>query len=326
PGPVPARGPARAGGRCERQRGLGAHAAGGSAALPLPPLQPGFRHPGHPPGRPRGPLDRRRHPGDLSARPRRAQLAGPGRDPGLRDFARRRTGPPRAGRGGGRPPPAGGRGGAGNSAAPPPGRRAARAAAPPAAPGGGAGLPRAARGAGPPPPFAPPASRGAPPGGPAIHHRPVPGRRYVHVRPVAGPAGLHPRVRRPRRRVGFALILTGSSPQLRVRLRLSERQGQELAAKLPPVAPGKPDPGGALAMVKEIYAATLPGRIVSRLTQRGLEPDATRGAAFADKVVAGVTSALSTALQERPHLIASAVQDPADGITVTITFRGVTRE
>jgi len=193
-------------------------------------------------------------------------------------------------------------------------------------PGLGRRMSPAARWPGHHPAFRPPAFRGGHPMGPAIHHRPVPGRRYVHVRPVAGPAGLHPRVRRPRRRVGFALILTGSSPQLRVRLRLSERQGQELAAKLTPVAPGKPDLAGALAMVKEIYAATLPGRIVSRLTQRGLEPDATRGAAFADKVVAGVTSALSTALQERPHLIASAVQDPADGITVTITFRGVTRE
>src|SRR5262249_3171546 len=202
-----------------------------------------------------------------------------------------------------------------------PGRGAA--GSPPAR---GRRLPPAARGRGHPPAFPPPASRGAPPMAPATPHRPVPGRRYVHVRPVAGPAGLHPRVRRPRRRVGFALILTGSSPQLRVRLRLSERQGQEPAGQLTPVAPGKPGLPGALAMGQEIYAATLPGRIVSRLTQRGLEPDATRGAAFADKVVAGVTSALSTTLQERPHLIASAVQDPADGITVTITFRGVTRE
>ena len=161
---------------------------------------------------------------------------------------------------------------------------------------------------------------------PATHHRPVPGRRYVHVRPVAGPAGLHPRVRRPRRRVGFALVLSGSSPQVRVRLRLSERQGQELAAKLAPAASGKPDPAAALAMLKEMYSTTLPGRIVNRLIRRGLEPDATKAAAVADQVVAGVTSALSIALQQRPHLIASAVQDPADGITVTITFRGVTKE
>jgi hypothetical protein len=170
-----------------------------------------------------------------------------------------------------------------------------------------------------------PAFRGGHPS-PAVHHRPVPGRRYVHIRPVAGPAGLRPRVRRPRRRVGFAIILGGSNPQLRVRLRLSERQGQELAAKLAPTASGKPDPAAALTMLKEIYAATLPGRIVSRLILRGLEPDATKAASVADTVVAGVTSALSTALQERPHLIASAVQDPADGITITITFPGVTKE
>ncbi|MGE5288430.1 MAG: hypothetical protein ACM3ML_14785 [Micromonosporaceae bacterium] len=193
-------------------------------------------------------------------------------------------------------------------------------------PGLGRRMSPAARWAGHYPAFRYPAFRGGYPISPAVHHRPVPGRRYVHVRPVAGPVGLRPRVRRPRRRVGFAIVLSGSSPQVRVRVRLSERQGQELAAKLAPAVSGKPDPAAALAMLKEIYAATLPARIVNRLIRRGLEPDATKAAAVADKVVAGVTSALSTALQERPHLIASAAQDPADGITVTITFRGVTKE
>jgi hypothetical protein len=193
-------------------------------------------------------------------------------------------------------------------------------------PGLGRRISLAARRAGHHPAFRYPAFRGGHPISPAVHHRPVPGRRYVHVRPVAGPAGLRPPVRRPRRRVGFAIVLSGSSPQVRVRLRLSERQGQELAAKLAPTASGKPDPAAALTMLKEIYAATLPGRIVNRLMQRGLEPDATKAAAVADRVISGVTSVLSTALQERPHLIASAVQDPADGITITITFRGVTKE
>jgi len=193
-------------------------------------------------------------------------------------------------------------------------------------PGLGRRMYPAARWAGRQSAFRYPAFRGGHPVSPAVHYRPVPGRRYVHIRPVAGPAGLRPRVRRPRRRVGFAFILAGSNPQLRVRLRLSERQGQELAAKLAPTASGKPDPAAALTMLKEIYAATLPGRIVNRLMLRGLEPDATKAASVADKVIAGVTSALSTALQERPHLIASAVQDPADGITITITFPGVTKE
>jgi len=161
---------------------------------------------------------------------------------------------------------------------------------------------------------------------PWTHHRPVPGRRFVHVRPVAGPSVLHPKVRRPRRRVGLAVVLTGGSPQIRVQLRLSERQGQELATRLAPAMSGKPDPAAALATLKEMYRATLPGRIVNRLIRNGLEPDAARAGTIADKVVDGVTSALSVVLQQRPHLIASAAQDPADGMTVTITFRGVTRE
>src|SRR5262249_41239771 len=81
-------------------------------------------------------------------------------------------------------------------------------------------------------PFRPPASRAATQLAPRSPPGRVPGGPSWRGRRAAGPAGLPPRVRRPRRRVGFALILTGSSPQLRVRLRLSERQGQELAAKL----------------------------------------------------------------------------------------------
>lgn len=162
---------------------------------------------------------------------------------------------------------------------------------------------------------------------PASGHRPVPGRRYVHVRPVAGPGGLRPGVRRPRRLVTFSFALSGSSPHIRVRLRLSERQGQELAAKLTPATPGQPaDLAGALTMLQDHYKLTLPGRIAGRLVRRGLQPDTAKAAATADKIIAGVNVALSTMLKERPHLIAAAVRDPADGITITVTFAGVTKE
>jgi hypothetical protein len=158
-------------------------------------------------------------------------------------------------------------------------------------------------------------------------HRPVPGRRFVHVRPVAGPGGLRPAVRRPRRLVTFSLALSGSSPHVRVRLRLSERQGQELAAKLTPATPGQPaDLAGALTLLQDHYKLTLPARIAGRLVRRGLQPDTAKAAATAGQIIAGVSAALSTMLKERPHLIAAAVRDPADGITITVTFSGVTRE
>ena len=58
----------------------------------------------------------------------------------------------------------------------------------------------------------------------------------------------------------------------------------------------------------------------------GLQPDTAKAAATADKIIAGVNAALSATLKERPHLIAAAVRDPADGITITVTFPGVTKE
>jgi phenylpyruvate tautomerase PptA (4-oxalocrotonate tautomerase family) len=121
--------------------------------------------------------------------------------------------------------------------------------------------------------------------------------------------------------------MSGSSPHIRVRLRLSERQGQELAAKLTPATPGQPaDLAGALTMLQDHYKLTLPARIAGRLVRRGLQPDTAKAAATADKIIAGVSAALSAMLKERPHLIAAAVRDPADGITITVTFPGLTRE
>jgi hypothetical protein len=155
--------------------------------------------------------------------------------------------------------------------------------------------------------------------------RPGNARRFAHVRPMPGRAGLFPAVRRPRRRVGLGIVVEGPSPHVRVRLRLTERQGQELAAKLAPSG-AKPDLPGALAMLKDVYARTLPGRVVKRLGARGLEPDPKKAAEFAERLMAAVTTALSARLQQAPHLVGAAVRDPADGITITVTFSGVTRE
>ncbi len=168
--------------------------------------------------------------------------------------------------------------------------------------------------------------RGRP--GPAGGQQATPGvgRRYFAVRPVGGgPARRHGR--RPRRRLGVSFALAGDAPQVRVTLRLTERQGQELAEKLSPSGPGRqPDLAGVLAALREHYGTRLAALAGERLTRLALVADAAQAKAVSERLVAAATTALSTSLKERPHLIAAAVRDPLQGIMITITFPGVTKE
>jgi hypothetical protein len=149
--------------------------------------------------------------------------------------------------------------------------------------------------------------------------RPAPGRRFYRVRPTGLPVR---RYHRPRRRLLVFFDLTSANPSLRVALRLSERQGQQLLPRLD--APGRDLPG-ILAELRKHYADTLPAVIVSRLLRHSLAPDAAHAGPVADRVTAGVTTALSTFLTERAALLATAVRDPAQGVTITVTFPRVTR-
>jgi hypothetical protein len=149
--------------------------------------------------------------------------------------------------------------------------------------------------------------------------RPAPGLRFYRIRP----AGWHGRrLRRPWRRLLVALDLTSARPSLQVTLRLSERQGQQLLARLD--APARDLPG-VLTELRRHYADTLPAVLVGRLLRRSLVPDAPRARAVADKVTAGVTAALSAFLTERAAQLVAAVRDPANGVTIIVTFPGVTR-
>jgi hypothetical protein len=147
--------------------------------------------------------------------------------------------------------------------------------------------------------------------------RPAPGRRFYRVRPVGVAAR---RGRRPRRRVLVSLDLTAARPDLRVLLRLSERQAQQLLTQLD--ARNLP---GALAALRTHYADALAAAVVGRVLRRGVAPDAARAGAMADRVAAAVAAALSTFLGERSAQLTAAVRDPADGVTLTITLPGVTR-
>jgi hypothetical protein len=149
--------------------------------------------------------------------------------------------------------------------------------------------------------------------------RPAPGRRFYRVRPTGLPARRH---HRPGRRLLVAFDLTSANPSLRVALRLSERQGQQLLARLD--APGRDLPG-ILAELRKHYADSLPAVVVGRLLRHSLAPDAAHAGPVADRVTAGVTAALSAFLTERAAQLAAAVRDPAQGVTIAVTFPGVTR-
>ena len=152
--------------------------------------------------------------------------------------------------------------------------------------------------------------------------RPVPGQRYFRVRPVEMP----PRraATRTRRRVLVGLDLPRG--RMRIAVRLSERQAQQVLAKLQPAQRGAPrDLAGVLAAVRALYGPLLSGILVTRLMRPRLLPDAASAGAAADRVTAAVTAALSAFLSERSAALAEAVRDPAAGITLTVSFAGVTR-
>jgi hypothetical protein len=149
--------------------------------------------------------------------------------------------------------------------------------------------------------------------------RPVPGARFYRIR-AAGRRD-H-RTARPRRRVLVGLHLTAADPGIRVALRISERKAQQLLARLDATPR---DLAGALGALRRHYIDVLPGIVGRRLRHRSLEPDAAKARAVGDRIAAGVTAALSAFLTERVAQLTAAVRDPADGVTITVTFAGVTR-
>jgi histone H3/H4 len=159
--------------------------------------------------------------------------------------------------------------------------------------------------------------RGGPATPRALGARPQPGQRYFRVRP----AGLAARrTGRPHRRVFVDLDATPGRPVLRIGLRLSERQAQSLLTQVQGTKPNLP---GALAALQRYYATALPTTVVQRLLRRSVVPDAAKAGAIADRVTAAVTTALSNYLTERSAQLATAARDPANGMTITVAFPGV---
>ena len=146
------------------------------------------------------------------------------------------------------------------------------------------------------------------------------GGRFFRVR-VADPAVRRRGVTSPRRRVQVRFDL--SAAKIVVLLRLSERQGQEMLARLTRV--GGADLPGALQVLQRIYRSTLPVVLVTRLLRHGLSQNTSAAAGVADKITAAVSAALSENLRQRASALTDSVRAPAQGLTVTVTFTGVTR-
>ncbi len=120
-----------------------------------------------------------------------------------------------------------------------------------------------------------------------------------------------------RRRTAFRL-LPGPNAAIRVAIRLNEREGQELAARL--------DRGELAASLAWFTRRT--ERYHSRLArllglglarQVGLPPGVADVAAAARQVITALNGGLSAELTRRPNRLATAVQDPALGVTIVAT-------
>ena len=167
------------------------------------------------------------------------------------------------------------------------------------------------------------AGRSAPAGG-AVRPRPLPGRRLYRLRVVGPGAARASRVRTLRR---VLVSLDPTRGQLRISVRLSERQAHELLAKIRPTDPSKPrDLAGVLTATRAVYAPLLTGVLADRLVRRGLVPDATAARGVGERVTESVTSAISAHLAQHAAALATAAQDPAAGVTISVAFSGATRD
>ncbi|WP_210587975.1 hypothetical protein [Streptomyces sp. GESEQ-35] len=167
--------------------------------------------------------------------------------------------------------------------------------------------------------------RSAPGRGGAARPGAAPGRRFVRLRPKGHAAGRRAgRAAGPRARVGVHLDSAATPPRLRVALRLSERQAQEMLDLL--TRAEGPDLPGALRKVQQVHQRSLVSRLTDQLVKRSVLTDATAARAAAEQLSTAVDTGLSAMLQGQTAQLTEAVRDPAQGLTIKLVFEGVTRE
>jgi hypothetical protein len=161
--------------------------------------------------------------------------------------------------------------------------------------------------------------RGRRPGVRAGSYRPVPRQRYFRVRVARTPAR---RTRRPRRVV--SVHWDPKVKRMRISVRMSERRARALQAQMQRAAPsGQRDLPGVLNALRQIVLPRLPYRIARRMVNSSVVQDPTAAAHLGAQIAAAATTGIATFLAQRGAQLAAAVADPADGITLTVTFDGI---
>lgn len=160
--------------------------------------------------------------------------------------------------------------------------------------------------------------------GPAVGRaRPQVGRRYFRIRSSA--LGRINRAKRLARRL--RVVMEPSKRRLRVQLRLSERQAQQILAMLQPSSPAtRRDLPSVLAALRQLYEHRLPEILTARMVRHALAKDAAEAAAPVDALLKALAGALSKFLTQRAAQLAAAVADPANGVTISLTFQELTKE
>lgn len=161
--------------------------------------------------------------------------------------------------------------------------------------------------------------RGRRPGVRAGSYRPVPRQRYFRVRVGRMPAR---RGRRPSRTV--SVHWDPNAKRMRISIRLSERRARALQARLQRRAPsGQRDLPGVLNALRQVALPRLPYRIARRLVKSSTVKDPAVAAQLGAAITSATTTGLATFLSQRGTQLATAVADPADGVTITVTFNGL---
>lgn len=153
--------------------------------------------------------------------------------------------------------------------------------------------------------------------------RPQVGRRYFRIRSSA--LGRINRAKRLARRL--RVVLEPSRRRLLVQLRLSERQAQQLLALLQPASPtARRDLPSVLAALRQLYEPRLPQILAARMVRHALAKDAAEAAAPVEALLKALAAALSKFLTQRAAQLAAAVAEPANGVTISLTFQDLTKE
>jgi hypothetical protein len=153
--------------------------------------------------------------------------------------------------------------------------------------------------------------------------RPRVGRRYFRIRSAA--LSRLNRARRLARRL--LVVMEPSKRRLRIQLRISERQAQQLLALLQPSSPAaRRDLPSVLTALRQLYEPRLPEILAARMVRHALVKDAAEAAAPVEALLKALAAALSKFLTQRAAQLAAAVAEPANGVTLAFTFQDLTKD